>query len=308
MLSCGLSLINYNSGSFLERALKTAVSQEESFAKIIVIDNASQDDSCLIASKFKEVELIACKKNSGYAAAANLAFQRLNTDIVLIANSDILLPVDFSKRARLFFEKHQQAAMLAPLLLRFDQKTIDSAGQDRSLSCFPREHCFNRKLDKVKLSCREVFSACGALLVMHRRLIEAVLDKEQLFDEDFFIFWEDFDLGWRLHKRGVRIFFEPQVFAYHFRSATLPKSVFSRIALSLARPAPIKYHIVKNRYLTLLKNFSLRTDWYRLPFILLKDLVWLPLMIAFSPSILLKCIRARHLFKRALIYRKNVCR
>jgi len=305
LLTCGLALINYNTSSFLKAALQTAIAQREKFTQLVVIDNASNDDWQNVLLAYPEVECVSLRENIGYAAAANRAFFHLQTDIVLIANSDILLAEDFSKQVRLFFEANSDYAALAPLLLRFDRQTVDSAGQKITLSASPGDRGFGKPLAKLNFQAGEVFSACGAIFIFQKKKMFPLVNQGQLFDEDFFIFWEDFDLGWRMQRAGLKIYFQPEIRVLHFRSATLKTGLLRRFSLSLARPASIKYHLVKNRYLTLIKNFTLRSDWYRIPFIFFKDILWLPLMIAFSPSILVKCWKERRLFIKAWIRRKN---
>ena len=90
-----------------------------------------------------------------------------------------------------------------------------------------------------------------------RPALEKLKIDGEYYDEDFFMFWEDFDIGWRASLLGLKVFFVPGAVAYHFRSGTLAGTGWARFSLALARPAPLRFHLVKNRYLTLIKNFRL---------------------------------------------------
>ena len=168
-----------------------------------------------------------------------MGIRSANADLVLVANADIYLANDFNQRVLHFFAEHPQTSLLSPLILRFDRQTIDSAGQTYSPALYPREIGFNQKLAKAHLREREVFSVCGAATVFSRKALEKLKIGNEYYDEDFFMFWEDFDIGWRANLFGLKTFFAPQAVAYHFRSATLKKTWLSRFSLALSRPASV---------------------------------------------------------------------
>ncbi len=299
-------VISFNSEKFLTRNLNSLFQQTVAFKKVMVVDNASQDGSHAILASFAGLDKVMLPENIGYAAAANLGIGRSDSDLVLVANVDIVLDADFNRRVLEFFTGHPQAGMLSPLLLRFDHETIDSAGQSCSLALYPRELGYNRQWARTSFSEREVFSVCGAATVFSRRALEKLKVGNEFYDEDFFMFWEDFDIGWRANLLGVKVFFTPLAVAYHFRSATLSKTKWSRFSLALSRPAHLRFHLVKNRYLTLIKNFRLRRSWRAVPFILLKDLFWVGALTIRSPKNIIALARSGSIFKRAWEKRKII--
>ena len=292
-------VVSYNSENFLEGNLRSLFGQSVPFQRVVVVDNASQDRSRVVLQAFPLLEKILLPENIGYAAAANRGIERTASDLVLVANADIFLDPEFNRRSLEFFAAHPQAGLLSPLILRFDRTTIDSAGQERSLARYPREAGYGRPLARAVLVEREVFSVCGAATVFSRRALHALRMEGEYYDNDFFLFWEDFDIGWRARLLGLKAFFAPGVVAYHFRSATLAPSRWRRFSLALARPAPLRFHLLKNRYLTLIKNFRFRRDGAALPFILAKDLLWIGALTIRSPKIIIAVIRSRAAFRRA---------
>ncbi len=299
-------VVSYNSGKFLEQNFASLHRQTVAFKQIIVVDNGSSDDSAAVIGAFPRLEKFYLKTNIGYAAAANLGIRNANADLVLVANADIYLADDFNQQVLRFFTDHPQISLLSPLILRFDRQTIDSAGQTYSPALYPREIGFNKKTAHAKLESREVFSVCGAATVFSRKDLEKLKIDDEYYDEDFFMFWEDFDIGWRANLFGLKTFFAPQAVAYHFRSGTLKKTWLSRFSLSLSRPAFLRFHLVKNRYLTLLKNFRLSQFWWTLPFILVKDLLWICALTITAPKIIIAVFGARTSFKRALKKRRQI--
>ena len=301
-------VVSYNSGKFLEKNLASLFRQTVAFKQVIVVDNGSSADSVAVSDAFPGVEKIFPGTNIGYAAAANLGIRRASADLVLVANADIYLADDFNQQVLDFFAAHPQASLLSPLIMRFDRRTVDSAGQTYSWAMHPREIGFNRQLAEIKTEVSEVFSVCGAATVFSRKSLEKLKVGEEYYDEDFFMFWEDFDIGWRANLFGLKIFFAPRAVAYHFRSATLKKTRLSRFSLALARPPSLRFHLLKNRYLTLIKNFRLSRFWWTLPFMLAKDLPWVCALTITAPKIIIALAGAKASFRRAFIKRRQIQR
>ncbi len=292
-------VVSFNSVRFLERNLRSLAGQTVPFRRIVVVDNASRDGSAALITDFAGLDPLLLQANVGYAAAANLGIGRCESDLVLVANADVFLDAEFNRRALEFFARCPQAGLLSPLILRFDGATIDSAGQERSPALYPRESGYGRPLARQALAERRVFSVCGAATVFSRPALEKLKIGSEYYDEDFFMFWEDFDIGWRANLLGLGVFFSPAVIAFHFRSGTLPSSLWSRFSLALARPAPLRVHLVKNRYLTLVKNFRLRRDGWSLPLIAVRDLLWVGALTIRSPKIIIALARSGPAFKKA---------
>jgi len=105
---------------------------------------------------------------------------------------------------------------------------------------------------------------------------------------------------------GLKTFFVPQAVAYHFRSATLKKTWLARFSLALSRPAHLRFHLLKNRYLTLIKNFRFVQFWWTLPFILVKDLLWVSALTIAAPKIIIALPGSKDIFKRAFKKRRQI--
>jgi len=301
-------VVSYNSENFLPRNLDSLQCQKLPCKEIVVVDNHSQDGSAAVVDRFPDVLHIRLDRNSGYGAAANLGILRCTSDIIVVANADTFFPPEFNSQVDRFFRQRRDIDIVAPLLLRFDGQTVDSAGQTRSLSLYPREIGFNRKLDIASLHEQSCFSACGAVTVFSRAALERLRMADEFYDEDFFMFWEDFDLGWRASAKGLEIRFTPEIQAFHFRSGTMKKSPLSRFSLALCRSPELKYHLVKNRYLTLIKNFRWRRFGWAIPFIIGKDLVWVGALTLSAPVIIIRLLKSGRIFKRATIKRKALRR
>lgn len=309
MPSISVVIVSYNSERFLKDNIESLLAQTEQFRRIIIVDNNSSDKSCEIISGFREVAFIRLEKNIGYSAALNCGIRECDSDLILAANSDIKLDKNFNRIIKAKFDDDKSLEIASPLILRFDEKTIDSTGQFYSPSMYPVERGFGTNLAKYEAKESEVFSVCGAATVFRRESLERLKVEDEYYDESFFMFWEDFDIGWRANLYGMTKKLLPSARVFHFRGGTLKKSFFAKFSMALARPGEIKFHLVKNRYLTLIKNFRLKKDWYHIPMIFLKDLLWMGMLTLSSPKIIIKLMGSpgflKTAFRRRKIIKKN---
>ncbi len=308
MLSISVVVVSYNSEKFLEDNLKSLVFQTYKFKQILVVDNCSSDRSSEIIGKFGEVELLQPKKNIGYPAALNLGIEKCNADIILVANSDIILEEDFNRKIVEKFASEEDVDIISPLMLRFGGEIVDSAGQTYSRALYPVEIGFGKSISDVKFKETDLFSVCGAATVFRKQSLERLKVDGEYYDESFFLFWEDFDIGWRASQLGMKIILLPSVKIFHFRGGTLEQSLVSRFSMALARSSEIKFHLVKNRLLTLIKNFRLKDFWYNIPFIVIKDLFWIGMLTLSSPKIIIKILGSGKVFRTAFKRRKVIKR
>ncbi len=303
-MDISIVVISFNSAGFLEDNIGSILRQTLPFKEIIFVDNDSRDNSVEILKKYREITLISLEYNSGYAAAANRGIATSTSALILVANADIILDKNFNRRVIERFESHPDIALLSPLLLRFDKKTVDSAGQRLSRALYPQEIGYGQPLAALELNEGAIFSVCGAATVFSRTALEKLKIDDQYYDEDFFIFWEDLDIGWRAQNLGLRNYFYPGAIVYHFRSATLKRTFISRFSLALARSPQVKYHLVKNRYLTLIKNLRFKNNWRAIPFALCKDFIWISALTLSAPKIIIKLLCSWRFVRQA--YRKRL--
>ena len=289
-MDISIVVISFNSANFLKDNIASLLGQSVPFKEIIVVDNNSRDNSLEILRQYKDIQLIAQDTNTGYAAGANTGIRAATADLVMVANADIILKKNFNHLVIDRFTSNREIALLSPLLLRFDKTTVDSAGQRLSSSLYPQEIGYGQPLQSLDLNEGPVFSVCGAATVFSRRALEQLEMEGHYYDEDFFIFWEDLDIGWRANNIGLLNYFYPEAIVYHFRSATLKRSFISRFSLAMGRSPLVKYHLVKNRYLTLIKNFQWKKNWRAIPFALCKDIIWVSALTLTAPKNIMKLL------------------
>ncbi|MBI2837645.1 MAG: glycosyltransferase family 2 protein [Acidobacteria bacterium] len=286
-MSVDAVVVNYNSGRFVFDCLASLKAQTRPLHRIWVVDNASRDGSLERLRTIDGIELIENPSNAGFAVANNQAIREAVGHHILCCNPDVVVARDFLERCLPVFDCDPLVGMVTGKILRFDHRTIDSTGQFLSSSRWPCERGYG-KCDEGQYDRDEyVFSACGACVLYRREMVQRVRDKGDFFDPEFFTFYEDLDVGWRAHRAGWRAYYVHDARAYHYRGGSSGSGRFA-----FTRKSPIvRFHILKNRYLTIMKNDRPAAFVQHLPAILARDVALLGYTTLTSPSVLWRLAR-----------------
>ena len=266
-------IVTWNSAAYLEACFASLERQEFGDLEVVVVDNASTDDTRdLLRSREPQWRIIYNDQNVGFAAGQNQAICAARGDWLLCLNPDVMLAPDFISRLVGAGFGHLEAGSLCGKMLRWNpdaqpQQTrmIDSTG-----IYFTRNM---RHLDRGSEETDEgqyerpqwVFGATGAAALFRRSFVDAVSVEGQFFDEDFFAYREDADLAWRGQLMGWKCLYVPTAVAWHVRRVTPER----REQL----PLVINWHSVKNRFLMRGKNASGWLCWKLFWPVLQRDLM-----------------------------------
>ncbi len=301
-------VLSWNSRKFLLRCIESVKEQTHPAVELIVVDNASTDGSReLVRERFGGAVLVENAENIGFCAGINLGLKRAGGVYILCLNADAHLDPRYLEEALKAFDGDDRVGMVAGKIFRFDRRTLDTTGQIFTRSRRVKERGYGETDRGQYDEPGDVFSVCGAVALYRRALIDSVSVEGQFFDEDFFAFGEDFDAGWRARNLGWRCRYQPTAVAAHYRGGTqnLRRTARSSRRGEMARrPPQIQAHIVKNRYLAMLKNEALFSFIMNLPFILLRDLQIWSYLLVFSPATIPILWRQRALLARALEKRR----
>lgn len=255
----GLVIVTRDSAAFIGRSLAAVAAQMRRPDRVIVVDNASRDDTIRVvtaaaASHGLVVETVALEANTGFAHANNRAVGALDgCDLVALLNPDAFPEPPWLEHLIAAAGRHPDAASLASRLMQDGTPgVLDGAGDVYHPSGLAWRHGHGRRLAEVPdaLIEREVFSACAAAALYRR---EAWL-RAGGFDERFFCYMEDIDLGFRLRLAGHTCWYVPDAVAHHVGSATA--GVGSAFAV---------YHGHRNLTWTFVRNMPGRRFWRHLP-------------------------------------------
>jgi len=283
-------VVSWNSYRFLSDCLNSILQQSYQPMEIIVVDNGSSDGSAeLVIEQYREVQLWQNDANLGFCRANNQGLEYARGDYVFFLNADVILEKEYLREALSSFELDASIGMVCGKLLRFDRKTIDSTGQFLSKARRAVERGYNWVDEDQYEKAGYVFSVCGAAALYSRRMIEEIKLDGEFFDEDYFAFYEDLDVGWRANLLGWKGYYNPRAVAYHFRGGSQQnKGWLSRFSQLSQRPLELKFHIIKNRYLTIIKNDRWRNFLLSLPSFLKWELIMYGYLLLFDPRVLLR--------------------
>jgi len=268
-------IINYDGGELLRKTLASLVAELDRLdleSEILVVDNASTDNSLsLVSCHFPSVRVISLPQNSGFARAANSGARASCGRYLLFLNNDIEIEPGSIGRLISFLEAHPDYALVAPAVLGPDGSFELSFGPDLNLlsefflKTLARKYyaCLYR-LRREKIA-RDVDWASGVALLIRREPFFALGG----FDERYFLYVEDADLGLRLRRQGYKLRYLPEARIIHYRGAVASK--YPRLALIAAKKGQLLYYALHNHPL----SFHWLKAYLLIKFNFRKFLAWL---------------------------------
>lgn len=294
--------------NYINSCLDSIKEQTYSTLETLVVDNSfNQNFSQELNECHPNIKLYSSPKNLFYCAALNKGIEMNKGDFILCLNDDVILDRNFIKEALKGFDIDEGIGMISGKILRSDGKTIDSTGLFLSIWRTAKERGYGLR-DTGRYEREEyIFGVNGAVSFYRRKMLEDIKIELDYFDTDYHIFYEDLDVAWRGQNFGWKAYYVPKAIAYHVRGATVRKSfgidkLYARRYLS----NDLNFDLVKNRYLTLIKNESYLDLVLHLPFILFYDfLVW-SYILFFKPSLIKDFISNLRYLKPAFKKRRLV--
>ena len=247
-------IVNWNGGDFLERCLSALMAQTVKPHEILLLDNASSDGSVEIARRFSSVRLLAQGSNTGFARGNNLAIDVASDESGWIA---LLNPDAFPEPQ--WLEKLLATAQSRPdfdvfgskLVNAADPAVFDGTGDAYHISGLVWRTAHGIPVSALGESECEVFSPCAAAALYRHSAFVALGG----FDEDYFCYVEDVDLGFRMRLTGHRCLYVPGSVAHHVGSGTTG-----------GQPSDFSiYHGHRNLVWTFVKNMPGVLFWLLLP-------------------------------------------
>jgi GT2 family glycosyltransferase len=255
-------IVNWNGENFLGQCLAALMAQTVSPYEIILVDNASSDASLAIARQFPSVRLMNLNENTGFARGNNLAIKAVSEESEWIAllNPDAFAEPRWLEELLVASERSPAFDVFGSMLVNAsDSALLDGTGDAYHVSglVWRMGHDMPTSTDTGKE--REIFSPCAAAALYRR----STMQKLGGFDEDYFCYVEDVDLGFRLRLAGCRCLYVPQSVVRHVGSGTTGGQ-HSDFAM---------YHGHRNLVWTFVKDMPGILFWLLLPLHILLNLL-----------------------------------
>jgi GT2 family glycosyltransferase len=246
-----VGIVHYRAYADLGPCLASVNAQTLAPASVVVVDaDADPAEIERLRSGHPDVRFDP-QPNRGYAGGANRVLEVLQDrdaelDFILIMNPDVVLDSSFAEQVISEMSVRPRVALASGKLMRPDGIEIDSAGIRLPLNRRPRDRG-SEELDRGQFDVTErVFASSGAVLMIR---VVALPDLEidgEVFDEDFFMYHEDTDLGWRAAELGWHSLYVHDARAVHKRNWKAK----GRFDIS----PEIRRHSFTNHYLQMIKN------------------------------------------------------
>ena len=289
---------------YLASCLDSIKKQSYRNLEIIVVNNIhSEKIEVDLPVRFPGVHLLSNFKQPFYCQALNLGISHASGEFILCLNDDVILDDQFVNEARKGFSISEKIGMVSGKILRKDAQTLDSTGLFLSLSRTARERGYGKE-DSARYNKEgSIFGVNGAVAFYRKKMLEEIKEGSY-FDPVYRIFFEDLDIAWRAQRHGWKGYYMPKAIAYHVRGGT------SRNAEGIDKPFARKYmsdefnlYLLRNWYLTIIKNESCVGLLLHVPFIAAYELMAWTYIITCRPRLIKEFVRNTHHLRNALLAR-----
>ena len=223
---------------------------------IIVVDNNSSDNSVSVFEKYasthkkEDIILIKNSANLGFAGGINtgLTYARgRNFEYIGVLNPDAIADKEWCQALVDELSSHPKCGITTGILQRRNSKTLDTTGDFYTTWGLPGPRNRDEPIQNAPDKPGEVFGATGGGAIYRA----AIFDDIDMFDEDFFMYYEDVDLSFRAQLAGWKVRFTPKAIAYHKVGASSKKV-----------PGLAVYNTFKNLPLVFIKNVPGKLFWH----------------------------------------------
>lgn len=247
-------IVTWNSVKYIYNCLEKLTTQTFQDFEVILVDNGSEDGTLDgLQEKHPAVNLLIHKlsSNLGFTAANNIGARLARGKWLALLNADAFPEPDWLEKLLRTTEQNPEYSFFSSRQIQLNApQLLDGAGDIYHISGLAWRNGYRLSSKAHGHEQKEVFSPCAAAALYSR---EAFLNVGG-FDEDYFSYFEDVDLGFRLRLSGAKCLYVPEAVVHHVGSASTGKrSDFS------------VYYGYRNMIWTFVKNMPVQLVWFFLP-------------------------------------------
>ncbi|HLX85569.1 MAG TPA: glycosyltransferase family 2 protein [Terriglobales bacterium] len=300
MQTVAVNIVRYNHRlAELQECIRSVLAQEMESFTVTVTENGSGDtikDELFTlfgdAPRFRYEDNGA---NLGFSGAQNRFILHAEADIVVPLNPDtIMTPGYLQALTSVFADARVGAAtgkMLRPPESKDGSPILDGTGIVMSRGRRGRERGQSQPDTGQFDNSRRVFGVSGTASAYRKSALDHVrIGEHEYFDEDFFAYWEDLDLSWRLRLAGYECVYVPEAVIYHSRLARQSKHGYRRPVEFIRHHKKLPGRIVrlnwKNQLFCIIKSDFGWSFWRDCPFIICRQIFMLAYIVVFEPRTL----------------------
>lgn len=218
---------NYNGEEYLENCIDSLMKQDVRSFEIIVIDDASNDESMKrIVEKYPEngafprTRYVQHEENKGFCHSVNEGIALAEAPYVILLNNDTVAETSFVKEMFYAIRRSEKIfSVQAKMLSMKDKEIIDDAGDyycslGWAYAAGKGKRASRKQVSRYEKE-RQIFAACGGAAIYRKEILQEIGG----FDEQHFAYLEDIDIGYRAKLHGLKNLFTPKAIVYHAGSA-----------------------------------------------------------------------------------------
>lgn len=266
-------VVNYNGRKDLEGCLTSVEEAISPDDEVIVIDNASSDGSAdFMRQKFPRVKLVEMDRNHGHSHACNVGLEKASGDYVLIMDYDTVVGEEWLSPLVQSMSSDPDAGICVSRAIFYPEKEVIHS--DGGWAHYAGNMILKNGYSPLKGApdhCEEVGAAGSTSMLVDRKKALEIGG----FDEDYFIYLNDFEFSLRMRLAGYRCLSVPKSIIYH--KGGNPAVSYRG---SGEYPPLRAYYIFRNRWFTILKLYSVRTFVLCLPALLIYELSIIGMAVA----------------------------
>lgn len=310
-MKVSIGIVNYNNLEYLSDCLSSLFNQTFSKFKVIFIDNNSTDGSCdFVEKNFPDVMIIKNEKNEYFCKAHNIGIKNSGSDFHLVLNTDVILEPEFIEELLKAANMDDRIGIVSGKIMRMDKKNVDTTGLFLGKDRRPIERGYGLRDSGQYEQSGYVFGAGGVAPLYRVKMLEDIAFRKQFFDENYEIYYDDLDISWRAFLKGWKGYYTPKAIAYHKRGGTnkvltVKSKYFAKFDFAYLSDQN-KMRLIRNRYMTILKNDTILNFLRDLPSILIYDIkIWL-FILFYAKSVVLELLKNLTPLKDLLVFRKFI--
>ncbi|MAV58882.1 MAG: glycosyl transferase family 2 [Candidatus Marinimicrobia bacterium] len=231
-------IVSYNVKDYLEKCIQSIIKFSIKISyEIIIVDNNSMDGSNHMLKKYhsNKIKLIFNRENLGFSKAVNIGLKYSKGDFLLLVNPDTVFIENIAKRLKDFIEQNPKVGIVGCKVLNKD-KTFQISSRRNfpylyslmfkliGLSKWFPENKFISSYNMTYINENIIsknISISGACMMFRKKMIKKI----GLFDERFFLYFEDTDFCFRAIKAGYNVVYYPETQIIHHKGASSKKNI-----------------------------------------------------------------------------------
>ena len=254
-------IVTYNAQDRINECIDSVKKQtypKDKF-KIFIIENNSSDNTlAIIKTQYPEIDLTINDYNAGFAKGNNIGIQKAtneNYEYIVLLNDDTVVDSQWLEKLVAKAETEQKIGSVQSLIFLYsDKRKINTTGGAMHYLGFGYCNNYLEDIDQITHFPTEI-AYSGGVSVLYKA---DVLKKIGAFDDLFFMYHEDFDLGWRIRLAGYKNVLEPESVCYH--------------KYSFSKSIKKYFWMEKNRLIVIFSNYKIATLFLILPALILMEI------------------------------------